>query len=144
MLGGGARNMTHTHLPQIHHKSRRELMTVKLSCRCGQHIEVNRSAAGQTFRCPTCNILLAVPHVPITSGKIEAYEPVFSIQLTKQKLKQAIIISVLVVISGVVVGISGVAIHKRPVLIIGSVMASVGIGWLLTVRSQTRRSHLKK
>ena len=58
---------------------------IKIRCRCGQHIEVNRSAAGQTFRCPTCDILLAVPAVPAKSETIKTIEPATSIQLTQKK-----------------------------------------------------------
>ena len=101
---------------------------------------MNRSAAGQKFRCPSCDILLAVPNVPIASKKIEANEPVSSIQLTKQKLRQAIIFSVAMVITGVVVGIAGLEIHKIPVLIIGSVVAIFGFGRLLNVRNHLKRS----
>ena len=121
-----------------------ELMTVKLSCVCGQHIEVNRSAAGQQFRCPTCDILLAVPKVTIAPKRIEANETVTSIQLTKRKLKQAIIISVTMVVGGVVLGITGLEIHKIPVLITGIAVMLLGIGWLWNVRFQIRRNHLMK
>jgi hypothetical protein len=119
-------------------------MTVKLSCVCGQHIEVNRSAAGQKFRCPSCDILLAVPTVPITPRKNEANETVTSLQLTKRKLKQAIIISVTMVVGGVFLGITGLRIRKVSVLTTGVVAMLFGMVWLWAVRSQIRRNHLMK
>ena len=115
-------------------------MTVKLSCRCGQHIEVNQSAAGQRFRCPSCDILLAVPHVPIVSKVLKSNESVTGIQLTKKNLKRAIMISVALFITGIAMGIMGLGIHEKPVLIIGSILALLGFGWLLTIRSQIRRN----
>src|SRR5271170_5162007 len=118
--------------------------TIKLSCPCGQHIKVNRNAVGQEFRCPACDILLAVPDVPGGPETVEAYEAVTGVRLTKKKLKGAIIISVLMFIAGVVLGITGLGIHKIPVLISGSVVALFGFGWLLTVQFRIGRNHGKK
>jgi hypothetical protein len=87
--------------------------TIRLSCSCGQHIEVNRNAAGQRFRCPACDILLAVPHVSIKPGTVATNPSVTGIQLAKRKFKQAIILSVVTSIAGVVLGVAGVGIHQR-------------------------------
>lgn len=35
----------------------------KFECKCGQSIEVNSDAAGQTFNCPSCNVELTVPNL---------------------------------------------------------------------------------
>ena len=38
--------------------------TIKFQCVCGQSIEVNADAAGQSFNCPSCNAQMVVPSTP--------------------------------------------------------------------------------
>jgi hypothetical protein len=117
--------------------------TIKLRCKCGQHIEVNRNAAGQRFRCPSCDILLAVPKVPVKAKAIEEADPATSIQSTKKEYKQAIILSVLIFIGGIILGVTGVGINRKPVWISGIIVSVIGFGGLLQVKSQIRRNQIQ-
>lgn len=114
---------------------------IKLRCPCGQNIEVNRNASGQKFRCPSCDILLAVPNVAILPKPVETDETVSVIHLTVRKYRQAILFAVLVFVGGVALGIAGVGIRKIPVQLAGIILALAGFGWLLKVRSLIRRKH---
>lgn len=38
-------------------------MTIRLVCKCGQQLLTEEAHAGQTVRCPYCNILLRVPNL---------------------------------------------------------------------------------
>jgi hypothetical protein len=117
--------------------------TIKLSCRCGQHIEVNRTAIGQRFNCPACDILLAVPTILNASKKNDGNETLSSFQLTRKKYKQAIIVSVLIFTGGVILGVTGVAINGKPIWIFGIIVAVTGFGGLLKVKSQIRRKQIQ-
>ena len=111
--------------------------TIKLRCRCGQHIEVDRNAAGQRFRCPACDRLLAVPYVSVEANTIAEAEP--DLQSTQVAFKKTIVLSILLFVGGVAVAVAGVAIKKKPVLTTGMVVALFAFGGLYRVKLQMRR-----
>jgi hypothetical protein len=79
--------------------------------------------------------------MPIKSKLIEADETISGIHLTSRKYKQAILASVLMFVSGVVLGNTGVAIHKILMQLTGILVALTGFGWLLKIRALIRRNH---
>ena len=114
--------------------------TIKLGCRCGQRIEVNRNAIGQKFHCPACNVLLAVPNVPPPRAVIAENQP-SDLELIKSRFKQAILFSLLVFICGMVAAVAGIGVHRRPMLYAGLALAFAGFGGLLWIRFQIRQIH---
>jgi hypothetical protein len=115
--------------------------TIKLSCRCGQHIEVNRNTIGQRFNCPVCNFLITVPNVPLPPAAIAENQS--DLELIKSRFKQTILLSLLIFICGVVVAVAGIGLHRRPMSYVGLALALIGFGGLLWVRFQIRQIHLQ-
>lgn len=57
---------------------------MKINCECGQSVEVDSSAGGQTFNCPSCNKPKTVPELVFNSP---TNENVVTIQQTCKRHK---------------------------------------------------------
>jgi|ERR1035437_151267 hypothetical protein len=85
-------------------------MIFRLTCQCGQSIEVNADAGGQTFKCPNCGESVMVPevvlenpfvsHIPQTIP-IPQRQQVMTIEKTSKAYKGTMLIGSLMMIFGV-------------------------------------------